>query len=191
MRSRAEPKAIALAWTTSAPHPVDWNASPTSVYLVSQGTDIGQRVGNVITPRKLVWNFTFVNNNTSDNRVVTVCFIRDKRTQNSGTAPSWSDVFEGAVIDATRPNNLVNLLNAGRFDILYRKQFVLSDQNAEGQQRILKGVLRLKPIPIRFNGTGATDIESNPIYMYTCGGSDPTAAEIKMTGQIRMWYTDV
>lgn len=170
---------------------MDWTGRLHSFNLIAQGTSQTTRVGNKITPKMIVWRLRFYNSLQNDPRAITMIVFRD-RQQVGDSAPSPSDLISPATIGTTAaPHALLNTANVGRFKILFRRTWTLEDKDSGKSSVVSIRTLRSAPVTIRFNGGNTTDIEGNGLYCLWISDGDPAADAVLMTGEIRMWYTDV
>lgn len=114
----------------------------------------------------------------------------DKQTR--GVAPSVLDILA-----ASSPLALYNPTNINRFHILMDKSFPLgSSVTSTGTytSRVWHGLLTsVTATPVDYNSgdTGTVgDISSGSIYLL-CLGSQPLGTASKLSGDIRVWYTDL
>ena len=127
---------------------------------LAQADTVSGRTGNSVLLKSLVANgYMYVNSSQTTNTRCMIALVLDKQ-QVSDTNPAITDIFESA----TDPSTLLKTGNLGRFKILMRKQYTL-DSNSSGSPA--KQVKIYKPLNfhVRYNGTGASDIQKNGVYL--------------------------
>lgn len=127
-----------------------------SLNQIAQGDGNGQRTGNSIFLRRINAHFTVVNNSTAGQVFHRWILFIDKQ-QIGDTAPTATDVLESSDVRSS-----LNPLTAGRFVILKNWEFATSQLSTD--TKIIKYFKDIRH-HIRFNGTGATDIQKGGVYM--------------------------
>lgn len=172
---------------------VSWATAPVLVSDIAQGDDDGQRTGNQVRIRSLLFNFYARGNaqNTS-NAIRAIVFI-DK--QNTGTTPTTSDILQfsgniGAVISP------LNVDHTTRYKIIYDRRFTFSHQTnytaatsaTSGVGAVIKSWYKKMFMPVRWTGPSATDTYTNNIYVLFV--SDVGANDPDVTWGVRLGYDD-
>lgn len=138
-------------------------SNQSQIYLlngVAQGDDPSQRTGVSILMRNYyIRGYMEVNSSVTVATRVSMFIILDKQ-QHADAWPTLSDIFSST----TDPETNLELANAGRFKILYRKSFILTNADSNSPQRDFK-VYKKCYKHVRFNGTQASDIQKNGIYL--------------------------
>lgn len=132
------------------------------------GDGMNARTANSILAKSIhMRGYMYINPTVTSNTRVMLALVRDTQ-QVSDTVPSIPNIFDSAI----SPHTLLNLSNAGRFKILWRKQYVMTP-NTGGRDAIqLKFFTRLNH-HVRYNGSADTDIQKNGIYLVMIT-SEPT-----------------
>lgn len=128
---------------------------------ISQGDTESQRTGNSLLLKSLSINgYMQINPSTAAATRVTICLVRDKQ-QIQDTTPGLGDIFTSASDTQT----LLNRTTVGRFQIMWRKQYILTAVTGGGDvARIFKKYTKLN-FHTRFNGSASTDIQKNGLYL--------------------------
>lgn len=173
------------------------SASVFSICNIGQGVDINQRVGNEI--KVLSVNCKMVVNNFGQNSSMRSMLILDTQ-QISDTPPTISDIFT-----YWSPNNyLLNIANNKRFKILETSNIQNQLMTYDGSTLFSGGQLypemnlfqKFKyPLRVRYNGTTASDVQKNALYLVVLGardlrwnGADGTDCKVLQT--CRLKYID-
>lgn len=106
---------------------VDYAGTVIRLSTVQAGDDVGNRNGNSILAKKLLFRMTLHGNTTADSTVFRCIIFYD--TQFNGTNPTPGLVLEsGQLSTANSVNAPLNVDSAGRFTILRDKVYVLNNQ---------------------------------------------------------------
>lgn len=162
------------------------STTPTITYAcgISQGTDIGGRVGDSIKVQSLSFTGRVVVNSSATFSCIRVLLFRDM--ENNGAAPLASDLFETSSGTVTCRSPL-NYLNRKRFSALYDNYLTLDTASAYTQP------LRVSvPIDkhINFRGTGATVSAAAEGSLFWCFVSDEVTNTPNVSVYLQMLYTD-
>lgn len=102
--------------------------------------------------------------------------------QISDTSPVLTDVLTTAT-----PESLLNLSNAGRFKILYRKTFIVTPATGGRPAIEITKFFNLQK-HVRYNGPATTDIQKNGLYIAFV--SSETVNYPTIVGSSRIGYHD-
>lgn len=140
---------------------------PTGAVLhgVAQGDSNITRNANKILVKSISMKGYVQHNNTATiGQMVRIWIIQD--TQQVGdTTPVAGDIWQVAASSVTSP---LNRDSVGRFKILWSKSYIV-DPSSEMKQISMYKRLTL---PIRYNGTTASDIQKNGIYVFIASTDD-------------------
>lgn len=186
MNSMAELKHLTYNYSSLT---IDWSGQWVNLNALAVSGAASGRIGRRVTPKSVTWNLTFTNTAQNDPHTVSMFVIRDTQTTN-GAAPTAGQLLN-TVGANTAPNSLVNLDNTGRFKILMRKQFVLEDRDSGDASFVMRKSLRVRPIPITFDGDASTNWDRNCLWVMFISSADPAAGNVVgVTGSVRIAYTD-
>lgn len=126
-----------------------------------QGDNIGQRTGNSVLVRSLaVRGNVAINSAVTSNTRLTIMLIQDMQ-QVASTTPATSDILASG----NDPDSLLSLTNAGRFKVLWRKNYLMLPQTSGSRNAIeLQKYFNLYT-HVRFNGTSSTAIQKGGLYL--------------------------
>lgn len=126
---------------------------------IAQGDASNNRTGNSVLLRSIYLRGRFeINSSVASNTRITCLLVVDKQ-QVADTTPSISDI----VTTDTDPDTLLNRNTAGRFKVLWRKNYTLTP--ASGGRPNIELVKYWKLYKhIRYNGTASTDLQKNGYY---------------------------
>lgn len=190
IRGFAERKEITQDYST--PAEVDWTGRLHACHEIKQGDSTQERTGTEIQAHSVAWNITARNDGSPGAQSITVMLVRDMQ-QVKSTHPAISDILNPSTVGTlAAPNSLLNIHSRGRFKVLYRRQYTLADQTGADSSsfHIIKGYKRLS-FPLRYNGSGSTNIDKNGLYMLFISDGDPAADSVYIVGSIRFYFTDV
>lgn len=133
-------------------------ASYAHLNAIAQGDGNGSRDGNSILMHSLSARFTVKQHASATMSQVRIILLQDSQ-QVGDTTPGWSTIFNDTDVNAF----LHAQTGVGRFTILASR--IVSLQSNGKQVQNLSLNLRLNK-HARFNGTAATDIQKNGIYLF-------------------------
>lgn len=141
--------------------PIAWTGQVDLLSSIAQGNDDNQRQGNSVLARSLYLQMDARINTVNDSNVLRVLVVVD--TENTGTAPTVSDVLQTSMVGTSNVINApINNDHLPRYNILLDKKLVLSKN---GNERIcFKRYIKLYK-HIKYTGANATDTYKNNIYM--------------------------
>jgi len=154
----------------------------TSLNAIGQDDTSSGRTGNSILVRNIAMRFKLEINTavTLDSQVM-LMLIQDTQ-QVSDTNPTISDV-----LTTVTPESFLNLNNAGRFRVVWRKTYTLSV--AGGGRPAVEVVKYFKVYDhIRYNGNGVNDIQKNGYYLIAVSSENTNYPTI--VGSTRVGYHD-
>lgn len=170
---------------------------------VSQGTNVNQRVGDLIST--LWWNCNIsltassAQNATNENPAYRFYIVRD--TQQVGdTAPTGADLVDQPGLPKTQLLNIVTTMQK-RFQVLYDSKpqilfpgtgIAAVNNSVVFPSKLQFNVRGSKKASIRYNGSASTDVQKGGIYLFfytdiVVGGIDA----LDFIGTSRVAYTDV
>ncbi len=156
--------------------------SMTSVNMtaVSAGTSVNGRVGEQILLDRLDYRLNFITGDSTN--VIRFIVVYDKQT--NGALFSQTDLLELAA----SPSSMLNWQNHMRFVILHDEFFSLDTYNPQ----IMKtGTIMIKK-KTTYNGTGNSIANVSTGALVALWISDSGAVpQPTMTGDLRLWFTDV
>lgn len=166
--------------TSSGPSTLNTTAVTVPITNIAIGDTEGTRTGNTLMTKYMLVKGTAVlsSQGAATARVRTV-IVRDKQ-QIQDSAPGYGDVYESTGTQAFLNKNTV-----GRFDILYDR---IHDLDSNNPQSIFERYIRLGTNHVRYNGTGATDIQKGGLYLYAV--SDQAATGPSYGVQVRLGFID-
>lgn len=135
-----------------------------AIYHISpilQGDGPSNRTGNSILAKSFAMNgYMQVHPSVTSNTRVMLALVLDTQ-QISDSYPTVADIFA----NPADPHTLLYTAVAGRYKILWRKQYTLGAQTAGGNDAIqLKKYFKMHR-HVRFNGTNYSDIQKNGMYL--------------------------
>jgi len=152
---------------------------------ISQGTDVGNRVGDVIKVTKISWMGRLaLNPSVTSFSTVRMILIRDM--ENDGAVPSMADMLE-TIGGSAAVRSPINFLNRKRFSILWDQIFVL-DPNTHYSE-ILRGEIVLNKT-VRYRGTGNTVAAAAEGAMFWLTISDESANAPVMGAYTQLQFID-
>jgi hypothetical protein len=162
------------------------STTPTVTYAsgISQGTDIGNRVGDSIKVQHLEFCGRLAINSSATFSAVRVLLVRDM--ENAGSAPAATDILE-TVSGTVTSRSPLNYLNKKRFSVLYDNYSVLDIASAYTQP-----VRMTMPLDrhIAYRGTGATAASAAEGSLWWLFVSDEATNTPTISVYTQVWYTD-
>lgn len=157
-------------------------AQTQSLVLLSQGDTAATRNGDKISVQNIAYRFSFkLADNETIGSIVRFMVIVDRKP--AGAQAAITDVLTAAGV-----NNLMNLSNRGRFQVIHDQVFTL---NVNGNQyRYEKAFMNMKGMKVFYDGNNGdiTDLQKNNIFgLFISGGNDQNLA---VGGTIRVRFTD-
>lgn len=128
-----------------------------NIHEISVGTSANQRTGFVINAQSVNVKAQFQAHASATNTFVKMLIVQDKQ-QVADTQPAVSDVIYSLGANSWLANK--NYDTTGRFKILASHTFLQDGTNPRYYEKQLK-----LGFPIRYNGTGPTDIQKNGLYV--------------------------
>lgn len=126
---------------------------------VPEGDDYNQRHGNSILVRTLyLRGFMQVNPSVTGDSRVSLVIVQDKQ-QIADTVPAITDIFTGIT-----PESMVKLASAGRFKIIWRKNYTLNIPAGNTPNHNISKFFNLYS-HVRFNGAADSDGQKNVYYL--------------------------
>jgi len=190
VRSFAEHKLITQTYSVAE---VDWTGRVHALTNIPQGVGVAERTGKQIELHSVTWKIAMNNAGSATAQVGCMMIVLD--TQQVGDAvPTPSQILIPTNVGTVAaPTSLLNSSNRGRFKVLYRRTFSLADQTGSDstQIKMLQGYKKLRGVRTRYNGTASTDIERNGLYAIWITDGDPAGDDVFITGDIRLYYTDI
>lgn len=122
---------------------------------VAEGDDYTQRNGRSVLSKNLQIKASVIIPSSGAPSTCGWALIMDKKP--TGVAPTWSSVFQ--ILDQDSP---INKVNSERFIILKRGTMTF---NTTMLVKTIQIYVNLKGIHIKYDGTGATAIDQNSIYL--------------------------
>lgn len=170
----------------------DWDGRREILDRIAQGSDEGQRIGRQITPHSVVARLEIVTaTGSSTSRATWTMFLVQDLQQVGDAHASVSEIISD-IGTQNAPMGLINVNNKGRFKIHRRWQGVLNQNTVDGSVKYLNIYHKFrKPRNIRYNGSATTDIEANGLMLVLVSSEDPANNTCYVSGNIRLWYTDV
>lgn len=126
---------------------------------LAQGDTMTGRTGNSILAKSLAMNgYMIINPSVSSNTRVSLILFTDKQQV------ADSSVAITTLLASNEPHSLLNTETLGRFNIIWRKDYVLQPASSGKDTFNIK---RFTPLNfhIRYNGTGSADIQKNGLYL--------------------------
>lgn len=157
------------------------SSANTTLTNIAEGDDVNQRNGRWLLAKSMQSRMAFtVNTAATGATIVGYAFVMDKKASIGTSGTPWTDVFATA-----DPNALINRADSERFVILKRGVLDLSSQNAS---KHIKVYIPLKGIHLKYNGTLATNVDQNMIYLVLISNQATNTPSI--TGNFRFDYYD-
>jgi len=156
------------------------------------GTSYATRIGKRILIKSIDFRMSMRREDptTTTTEYARICLVYDRQT--NGVAPVWSDIFEigaGNIVTAHR-----NLVNSGRFYMLYDKAFAFGGVNSGGQYPIIETYFKRVNMPVYYNGGTAgtvADISTGSLYLIKIGTSIAGTDNISQSTHSRIRFTDM
>lgn len=146
---------------------------------ISQGDGVDYRTGNSILVKNFVANgYMYINASQTTNTRIMIALVQDKQ-QVSDTTPTITDIFTSD----SDPSTLLAVNTAGRFKILFRRQFTL-DSNAAGNNAKQLKIFKRLNFHTRYNGTSDTDIQKNGLYLVMITSESTLYPSIVLNGRL-------
>lgn len=118
---------------------------------LAQGTDIGNRVGDVIKVTRVSWNGRVAISSASST-FSTVRLIMFRDSENAGSVPVLADILE-ATGGTTAARSPINFINRKRFNVLWDQMIVLDSTSQYSE--VVRGDMIVNKT-VRYRGTGNT-----------------------------------
>lgn len=164
-----------IAWTPTTAGDIS------SLNLIAQGDGDSGRTGNSIFVRGLSIQGNMSRNSAGtypDGQVVKLMVVMD--TQQVGdTSPAITDIIESNGV-----NSFLNSDTVGRFQVLYNKRITLDTQHPNVLIKFNKSMRH----HIRFNGSGASDVQKGGLYVLALSNESTNAPTVGL--QCRLTYHD-
>lgn len=147
---------------------------------IVQGTDYNQRLGNEVIVKSIDVRANHQQHANAVNTTIRYMLVQDRQTVADAAGFTTLDI-----LSTTSVNSFLNRLTIGRFKVLFDRTFQMSDSGNNG------GYLKEHVdcfIPVRWNGTAATDIQRNNIALLRI--SDEATNTPTSNATIRLRYTD-
>lgn len=181
-----------LKWvsgTSSLPNVDDAAGGIAYVSGIAQGTNVDNRVGEVVMAKRLDINVKVLSNVAALNTFVTyrILLILDK--DSNGVVPTITAVAN-AIMLGSQPINLLNRVAAGRFKILRDKYITAGQLQSGSEANIWKWEVPLNH-KMTFRGTNSTQAEAGKNSLYLVCLSDDTADVVDFASAQQLGYTDV
>lgn len=130
------------------------------LHAISQGDEQDERNGNSIFVRAFDCRFLFQRDPAAAGanaiQQCRVSLVMDTQQQGD-TSPSYSDIYDG-----NGPRTHLNKDTVGRFKVLWSRTFILDNDSKFSRQMAVYKKMRHH---IRYNGTGANDIQKGGLYL--------------------------
>lgn len=146
---------------------------------IASGSGSNARIGDAVTARYLFGRLSLRQHASSSASDVRIIIFVDKQQVGDGT-PTVTNVLAAA-----EPDSFLNEATVNRFKILRDWYFNVND--AKSLAWLKKFNIKLN-FQIRYNGTAATDIQKNGIYIL-CISDEPSNTP-GLVWSIRLVYTD-
>lgn len=171
----------------------DWSGRREILDRVAQGVGEGQRVGRVITPHSVVARLEILTTQSASTNRETWTMFLVQDLQQVGDAHAQVSEILSDIGTQNAPMGLINVNNKGRFKIYRRWQgHLVASTSGDGSIRYLNIYHKFrKPRNIRYNGPLDTDIEAGGLMLVLISSADPANNNCYVSGNIRLWYTDV
>lgn len=149
---------------------------------ISIGDAPAQREANQVLMKAVHVNLEIVKPDTIDWVQVRVMLVRDKQ-QIGDSTPLITQVLDPALSPLTLA--FMNQHNFGRFDVLRDKTYFINDLGNAGQvSRRVRWNFKMAS-RVRFNGSGAADIQKNGMYLMAVTDTASATATVSITGIVR------
>lgn len=188
-KPRTYPKGKMVEWKSiDAAGNIAVNTTGNVVLLngTSMGTDLTNRVGRRITVRSLQLAATMsVTSSTGTDQYHRIMLVKDNDPR--GSLPAITDI-----ISAIGINNLRNLDNRTRFNILFDRKIQLNASAESGSSKFIKFYKKLY-MDEEFNSTNngtITDITKGALYLIVLGDQVAGAQAGNCNYQTRVRFTD-
>lgn len=154
----------------------------TNITALSQGDGPNNRTGNSVLLRNLSYRFKLdINTSVTSNTTILMMLVKDTQTEADGI-PAVTTILQSSTTWS-----LMNLLTAGRFKIIKRRNYTLTPASGGRPSFEIKGYHKIYD-HIRYNGTTANDIQKNGYYMLWL--SSETSNYPTIVGSMRIGYHD-
>lgn len=162
----------------SAGTPVSSTGFVTHLTAVAQDDTSAGRTGNSMLLRNISMRFKLdVNPSVTTNSSVLLMLVKD--TQQIGdTTPAITDILTTAT-----PESLLALGTAGRFKVLWRKTYILTNVAGGSSAREVVKYFKIYD-HIRYNGTASSDIQKNGHYFIAVSNESTNTPFIAGTSRI-------
>jgi len=165
---------------TGVVNPLGETVTTTPLTNIAIGDTDGTRTGNTLMTKYIYLKGRHILNSQGQASArVRDVIVRDKQ-QVGDTAPGFLDVYT-----STGTISFLNKQTVGRFDILYDKLSVLS---SDKPMAVLDKYIPLGNNHVRYNGTGATDVQKGGLYHFMV--SDQAATGPSSSVGFRVGYID-
>lgn len=161
----------------------------TSGYLanlidISQGTAIGQRVGNKVTIRSIeCQGYVEADASATVAQMTRIMFVWDYAP--NGTAAALNNILQTANVNSER-----NLDFRERFKILKDMHIPIAPVSQDGSMKNVNYYRKLYK-EVSFTGAGGTTINKGMLYLCLVGSVITGTADAQFRATIRIRYTDV
>lgn len=150
---------------------------------IAEGTDNNERVGRVVKLKSVhLKGFVRFTDDTLAQQIVRIAVVAD--TENNGSAPSQSDIFENTGVMSFR-----NMQNSNRFRFLYDKMFYFTKNDGLGDLHHLHMNLK-KDMHINWSGSLGTNYDKNNIFLIAWASADTTTNVTDIQAYLRVRYYD-
>lgn len=154
----------------------------TNITALTQGDGPNNRTGNSILLRSLSYRFKIeINPSVSSNTTCLMMIVKDTQQEPDGI-PAVTTILQSSTTWS-----LMNLLNAGRFKIIKRRNYTLTPASGGRPSQEIKGYHKVYD-HVRYNGTTTNDIQKNGYYMIWL--SSETSNQPTIIGSTRIGYHD-
>lgn len=151
----------------------------TAITTIPQGDNSDNRTGKSVLLRSIyLRGFMSVNASVTGNTRISLILVRDNQ-QISDTTPSVTDI-----LSADDPDSMLNLNSAGRFKIVWRKNYTLFPQSTgAGSTKDITKFVKLYD-HVRFNGTTAADVQKHGYYFVIASSESTNFPSCSFTARI-------
>jgi hypothetical protein len=170
---------------------VDVSTNPTQTGVLTlltglaQGTDVGNRVGDVIKVTKITW-YGRLAIGSAVTTFSTARMIMFRDMENSGSVPVLADIME-TTTGSSCVRSPLNFLNRKRFSILWDQMVVLDATSRFSE--IVRGELTLNKT-VRYRGTGNTVAAAAEGTIYWLFISDETVNAPALAVYTQLQFAD-
>lgn len=147
---------------------------------IAQGDDWNARNGRTILDKNLIYKLRFISDAADTTTNVGWAIIMKKGDAALSATP-WTEVFT-----STQSTALMNKNFSDSFIVLRRGNIILN--NVAINQALEEGVINLKGIHTKYDGTAATNFETGQIFIVYV--SDQSASYPSVYGTLRFQYYD-